>query len=94
MPDFSIVVIVELRLRHPEEQLRTAPRPDPPRAPVARVPFCLRPAPGSTVGEGDAAWEMPVLRSNHPLAVEGHTTTLRRFSEAGVMIVLDKSHCS
>ena len=51
-------------------------------------------APGSTVGEGDAAREMPVLRSNHPLAVEGQTTTLRRFSEAGVMIVLDKSHCS
>jgi hypothetical protein len=33
-----------------------------------------------------------VLRSNHPLAVEGQTTT--RFSEAGVMVVLDKSHCS
>jgi hypothetical protein len=49
-------------------------------------------APGSTVGDADAAREMPVLRSNHPLAVEGQTTT--RFSEAGVMVVLDKSHCS
>lgn len=48
---------------------------------------------GSAVGAEDAAREMPVLGSVHPLAEEGQTVTLQRFSDAGIMIVLDKSHC-
>ena len=48
---------------------------------------------GDTVSTEDASREMPVLGSSHPLATEGETVTLQRFSDAGVMIVLDKSHC-
>ena len=48
---------------------------------------------GGSVSAEDAAREMPVLGSAHPLATEGETVTLQRFSDAGVMIALDKSHC-
>jgi len=48
---------------------------------------------GSTVSAEDAIREMPVLGSVHPLAEEGQTVTLQHFSDAGVMIALDKSHC-
>ena len=48
---------------------------------------------GGSVSAEDAARGMPVLGSAHPLATEGETVTLQRFSDAGVMIALDKSHC-
>lgn len=48
---------------------------------------------GDTVSTEDATRPMPVIGSVHPLAPEGESVTLQRLSDAGVMIVLDKSHC-
>ena len=48
---------------------------------------------GDTVSAEDATRPMPVIGSVHPLAPEGESVTLQRFSDAGIMIVLDKSHC-
>ena len=48
---------------------------------------------GSVVSAEDAARPLPVLRSVHPWVEEGSSVTLRGLSDAGLTVVIDKSHC-
>ena len=48
---------------------------------------------GSVVSAEDAARPLPVLRSVHPWVEEGSSVTLQGLSDAGLTVVIDKSHC-
>ena len=48
---------------------------------------------GSVVSAEDAARPLPVLRSVHPWVEEGSSITLQGLSDAGLTVVIDKSHC-
>ena len=48
---------------------------------------------GSVVSAEDAARPLPVLRSVHPWVEEGSSITLEGLSDAGLTVVIDKSHC-